>query len=133
MIKWEFKTGDEELKKSIQKIKEDFDEWFGEFWENRISRDKMLSEESPVRHVYYKVCKSFEEVKKEYPYANKEQCNFCDNYVEEWFEGTFSNLEYECGDNIFFNICHKCIKDINKMEVTNNYLHKKDRNNDKNK
>lgn len=128
MVKWEYKIGDKELKKIIQEIKKDFDE---------CSDSEILSKETSSKHFYYKIykCKSFEKVKEEFPYLNKKKCNFCDNYVEKWFEGTFSGLEYECGENVSFNICHKCIKDINKMEVTNNYLHKKDRsrNNEKNK
>lgn len=106
MVKWEYKIGDKELKKLIQEIKKDFDEY--------------TSEEILTKHFYYKIykCKSFEEVKKEFPYLNKNRCNFCDNYVEEWFEGNFTNLEYKFIDNnISLNICHKCIKDINKMEV----------------
>ena len=50
-------TGDEKLEKEIQRCKETFDSWFNNYWASRCSREKMLSPESPVEHVYYKMCK----------------------------------------------------------------------------
>lgn len=65
----------------------------------------MLSENSPVPHVYYKVCKPFQEVKENFPYAALEKCSSCGNYVDKWIETSFSFCdEYGCG----MSLCTQC-------------------------
>lgn len=120
MIQWELKKGNKKLKEEISYWKENFNKWFDEHWSGKISKEEILSENSPVKDIYYKMTKSLEEIIEEFPYSNKEQCDFCDDYVDEWFKGTFDNLEYKSGINVSFNICSKCLEDI----ITSEYLKK---------
>lgn len=105
MLEWEIKTGDEKLRNEIKRCKDGFDGWFNSCWAKRCSKEKMLSENSPVPHVYYKVCKPFQEVKENFPYAALEKCSSCGNYVDKWIETSFSFCdEYGCG----MSLCTQC-------------------------
>ena len=71
---------------------------------------------SPVEHIYYKMCKTFDEVKEIYPLSAKEECSSCGEHVDRWLETSFSFCnEYGCR----MVLCEKCAKDlvnkINKM------------------
>lgn len=67
----------------------------------------MLSDKSPVEHVYYKMTKSFEEVKEKYPFNAKECCSSCGEYIDIWLETSFSFCnEYGCG----MKLCKECAK-----------------------
>ena len=116
ILEWKVMTGDEKLEKEIQRCKETFDSWFNNYWASRCSREKMLSPESPIEHVYYKMCKTFDEVKEKYPLSAKEECSSCGERIDRWLETSFSFCnEYGCG----MVLCEKCAKDlankINKM------------------
>lgn len=112
MLKWEIKNGDDKLRNEINRQKEGFDKWFNNYWDNKCSREKMLSENSPVLHVYYKICKPFEEVKERYPFEAKERCSSCGNYVDEWIGASFSFCdEYGCG----MSLCKECAKKLHKQ------------------
>lgn len=105
MLKWEIKNGDDKLRHEIKRQKEGFDRWFSSYWDTKCSREKMLSENSPIEHVYYKMCKTFDEVKEKYPFEAKEQCSSCGEYVDEWIETSFSFCdEYGCG----MSLCKDC-------------------------
>lgn len=112
MLKWKIKNGDDKLRKEIQNTKDTFDKWFNDYWARQCTKEKMLSENSPVEHVYYKMTKSFEEVKKKYPLNAKQQCSSCGKYVNKWIETEFSFCnEYGCG----MSLCKKCgdkLKDL---------------------
>lgn len=109
ILEWKVVTGDEKLKKEIQRCKETFDSWFNNCWASMCSKEKMLSPESPVKHVYYKMCKTFDEVKEKYPLNAKEECSSCGEYVDRWLETSFSFChEYGCG----MVLCEKCAKDL---------------------
>lgn len=118
MLEWKIVTGDEKLKKIIEDTKKNFDAWFKVHWANRVSRETMLSPESPLEHVYYKMCKPFEEVKEKYPHEAKESCSSCGKLTDIWIETSFSFChEYGCG----MNLCPKCAgilkKRIEKMQA----------------
>lgn len=109
MLKWTVAIGDEKLKREIERVKRDFDKWFSNYWDSRCSKEKMLSETSPVEHIYYKMCKSFEEVKEKYPYEAKERCSSCGKHVDEWIETSFSFCdEYGCG----MSLCKDCTEKL---------------------
>lgn len=110
-MKWKIKIGNEKLRKEIERTKKEFDEWYNNFWSEKCSKEKMLSEESPVKHVYYKVIKTFDEVKKEYPLEAKQQCLSCKKYVDTWIESEFDVEEYSCG----LTFCKNCIDKLYKM------------------
>lgn len=112
MLDWKIKNGDDKLKEEIKECKETFDNWFNQFWSSRVTREKMLSKDSPVPSVYYKMTKSFDDVKKEYPLSAKQQCNSCGKYVDKWIETNFSFCdEYECG----IHLCKDCADNFSKM------------------
>ena len=106
MLTWRVNNGDDMLKKEIQRTKDNFDNWFERFWESRCTREKMLSEDSPVEYVYYKMTKTFEEVKERYPDNALERCSDCGEYVDKWVETEFSFCdEYDCG----MYLCKSCV------------------------
>ena len=108
-LEWKIVTGDEKLKKTIQNCKDTFDNWFKCYWADRVSREVMLSPESPCEHVYWKMCRTFDEVKEKYPLEAKEQCSSCEEYVDKWLETEFSFChEYGCG----MVLCEKCAKEL---------------------
>lgn len=105
MLVWKIKTGDEKLEEEIQRTKESFEHWFRDCWAHRCSREQMLSPDSPLEHVYYKMCKTFEEVKEKYPEEALEKCSSCGEYTSLWLETAFSFCdEYGCG----MALCPKC-------------------------
>lgn len=109
ILEWKIVTGDEKLKKEIKRCKETFNSWFKRYWAYRISKEVMLSPESPCEHVYWKMCKTFDEVKEKYPYEAKEKCSSCGEYVDKWIETSFSFCnEYGCG----MSLCKKCAKEL---------------------
>ena len=73
---------------------------------------KMLSENSPLEHIYYKMTKPFKEIKEKYPIEAKEKCSSCGKYVDKWIETKFSFCEeYGCG----MSLCKECankLKDV---------------------
>ena len=112
MLKWEIKNGDDKLREDINYTKTSFDEWFSIYWQRECTREKMLSEESPVYHLYYKMTKTFEEIKKEYPYDALQQCSSCEEYVDKWIETKFSFCnEYNCG----MSLCKKCADELSNL------------------
>ena len=113
MLKWKIGRGDEKLKKEIQRCKDSFDSWFNNYWSHRVSREVMLSPQSPCEHVYWKMCRTFDEVKKKYPLDAKECCSSCGKYTDIWIETSFSFCnEYGCG----MSLCPKCA-DILKRKI----------------
>ncbi len=69
----------------------------------------MLSPESPCEHVYYKMCKTFDEVKEKYPLEAQEICSSCGEYTDKWIETSFSFCdEYGCG----MVLCKKCAEKL---------------------
>lgn len=109
MLKWKIKNGDEKLRAEIKSIKDSFDNWYKNCWSKTCSREKMLSENSPVEHVYYKMTKTFKEVKEKYPYEALQQCSSCGKYVDKWIETQFSFCdEYGCG----MSLCKECAEEL---------------------
>lgn len=107
MLKCEVKTGDDKLREEIERVKNMFDKWFETTWSNRCTREQMLSEKSPVEHIYYKMTKSFDEVKRKYPYEAKEECSSCGEYFDNWMQLDFSF--YNWSDDIHtLNLCKEC-------------------------
>lgn len=106
MLKWEVMTGDQKLQTSIDKIKRVFDSWFTTYWGNGcVTREQMLSPNSPVPHVYHKMCLPLDKVKELHPSDAEEQCSDCGEQTDKWITTTFSFCdEYECG----MSLCRKC-------------------------
>lgn len=116
MLKWEIKNGDDKLTLEIQRMKSEFDSWYEGCWSKRCTRERMLSEDSPVKHVYYKMVKTFDEIKKEYPYEALERCSDCGDHVDKWIETEFSFCnEYSCGMYLCKDCAEKVKIVINKM------------------
>lgn len=112
MLNWKIKNGDEKLRAEIKRVKGNFEGWFESSWSKRVSREEMLSEQSPVEHVYYKMIKSEEEIKKKFPYEALECCSDCGEYVDEWIESEFSFCEeYNCG----MVLCKECASKLVKL------------------
>lgn len=98
MFEWNIVTRDERLAEIIENCKITFDYWFDCYWSKQVTRAVMLSEKSPVPHVYYKMTKSFDEVKALLPHEGTRTCSCCDNECLEWIETSFSFCnEYDCG------------------------------------
>ena len=112
MLKWKIKNGDDKLKESIKNTKHSFESWYKIRWATICSREVMLSEKSPVPLVYYKMTKTFEEVKQKYPYEALQRCSSCGEYVDKWIETEFSFCdEHGCS----MSLCKECankIKDL---------------------
>lgn len=114
MLEWKIVTGDEKLEKEIERVKNSFDSWFDKYWKDVISKEKMLSEDSPVLHVYYKMCKSEDEIKKKFPLEAMEECSSCGKYVDKWIETRFSFCnEYGCGMTLCKDCAEKLRDEIN--------------------
>ena len=115
MLEWKIKDGDTKLKNEIAKLKDTFDSWFNPHWSKTCSREKMLSDESPVLHVYYQMTKSLEEIKEAYPLSAMQLCSSCGNYVGKWVETKFSFCnEYDCG----ISLCKECLDNkIKRIEL----------------
>lgn len=112
MLEWKIKNGDDKLKKGIQRTKETFDEWFKNYWWGQCTREEMLGENSPIQHVYYKMTKTFDEVKEKYPEDALEMCSCCGRYVDRWIETEFSFCnEYGCG----MSLCKKCANELKEV------------------
>lgn len=109
MLEWKVGNGDEKLQESINNTKKGFDSWFERSWAKRCTKERMLSEDSPLEHVYYKMTKSFNEIKERYPYEALEQCSSCKEYVDKWIETSFSFCdEYGCG----MVLCKDCVDEV---------------------
>ena len=107
MLKWKVKTGDEKLKKTIQKVEDGFDSWISNFHHMSVTRGEVLSGKSKFEQVYYMMTKSLDEIKEKYPLEAKEKCSSCGEYVDRWLCAEFSFCgEYECG----LNMCKDCIE-----------------------
>ncbi|MDP4147468.1 MAG: hypothetical protein Q8936_23870 [Bacillota bacterium] len=114
MLKWIVKNGDDKLRENIQETKDNFDKWFNLYWIKRMTKEQMLSENSPVPHVYYRMTKTFEEVKNKYPLDAQEKCSCCDRYVDKWLETSFSFCdEYKCG----MSLCFECAEHLHDLIV----------------
>lgn len=113
MLKWEIKNGDDKLRKEIEGTKNSFDKWYeSSSWSKTHTKEEMLSENSPLEHVYYKMMKSFDEVKEKYPYKALECCSSCEKYVDRWMETSFSFCnEYDCR-MVLCKVCANKIKEI---------------------
>lgn len=106
ILEWKVMTGDQKLRQEIKRQKNSFESWFGHYWANKITREEMLSPNSPVEHVCYKLCKTFDEIKEKYPLEAKEECSSCGEFVDKWIETSFSFChEYGCR----MCLCEKCI------------------------
>jgi hypothetical protein len=116
MLKWQVKNGDDKLRSEIERVKAEFDGWYKNHWEKNCSREKMLSENSPVTHIYYKMTKTFKEIKEKYPYEALKQCSSCGKYVNKWIETEFSFCnEYGCGMSLCKECAEKIAKKFNSM------------------
>ncbi|MBK5239862.1 hypothetical protein [Clostridium sp.] len=112
MLKWEIKNGDEKLKDEIKSTKDSFETWYKNCWSKSCTKEKMLSENSPVYHVYYKITKTFAEVKKKYPLKALKECSSCGKYVDKWLETSFSFCdEYGCG----MSLCKDCLGELKEL------------------
>ncbi len=112
MLKWEIKNGDDKLKAEIKRVKDGFDDWYKSCWEKRCSKEVMLSENSPVEHVYYKMTKTFEEIKEKYPYETLQPCSSCGKTVDKWIKTEFSFCnEYDCG----ISLCKECVGKLKEL------------------
>jgi hypothetical protein len=94
----------------IKRCKETFDNWFrNSGWSKQYTKEEFLSEKSPLPYVYYKMCKSPEELKKEFGKCFKETCSSCGEQSDTWIETSFSFCdEYGCG----MNLCPKCAEKL---------------------
>lgn len=109
MLEWKVATGDEKLQHSIDRMKQTFDSWFDNYWAHKVSREKMLSPESPVPRVYYLMCLPFDEVKEKLPNEAMEKCSDCGEMTDLWIETSFSFCdEYDCG----MSLCPKCCEKL---------------------
>lgn len=105
MLEWKVRTGDELLRRGIENTKATFDSWYNQHWSKKCTREEMLSENSPLEHVYYRMTKTFEEIKAKYPGDALKQCSSCNKYVDRWLETEFSFCdEYGCG----MTLCKEC-------------------------
>lgn len=109
MLKWRIRTGDEQLKENIRDLRDSFEEWFETYWKDSCSKQVMLSEKSPVLHVYYKMTKSLDEIKRKFPYEALTQCSSCDEYVNMWIETTLN----VCDEKHRVCFCKDCAENIN--------------------
>ena len=124
MLKWEVMTEDKKLERIIKSTKDGFDNWFSQYWSHKVSREEMLSPQSPLEHVYYEMCKPIDEIKKKFPNEGKETCSSCNEVVDKWIETSFSFCqEYGCG----MKLCKRCVNELKekilefeKMEESNN-------------
>ena len=110
MLEWKIKNGDDKLRDEIKRVKEGFVDWFERCHASRTSLDIMLDvDKSPVKHVAYKMTKSFEEIKEKYSLDAQGRCSSCGKYIGEWIETEFSFCdEYGCG----MSLCKDCAKDL---------------------
>lgn len=98
MLEWKVVTGEEKICKSIEDMKRRFDSWFCTYWAKRVTRDQMLSPDSPLPHVYALMCLPPEKAKEIAPGSYFETCSDCGKNAEIWVETTFSFCdEYGCG------------------------------------
>lgn len=104
MFDYKIVTEDQRLFEIIENCKETFDSWFDHHWANNVARGQMLSEDSPLPHVYYKMTKSFDEVKRLLPDEGKVECSSCECLVSEWIEIG--------DDNNSLRICKECSIDL---------------------
>lgn len=74
----------------------------------------MLSPDSPLPHVYYKMCLPFEEVKEKLPHEAMRSCSDCGELTNIWIDTDFSFCdEYNCG----MSLCPKCAEKLkNKIQ-----------------
>lgn len=107
MLDWKITNEDEKMTRDIQRCKDTFDNWFytQTNWHTKYSKEEFLSEKSPLPHIYYKMCKSPEEVKREYGKCFKETCSSCGNQSDKWIETSFSFCD-ECGCGMA--LCAEC-------------------------
>jgi hypothetical protein len=109
MLEWKCVTAEEKLRDNVEDIKEEFDVWFNEYWSHRTTREEMLSPNSPVLHVYHKMCLPFDQVKEMYLHKSLKECSDCGEKCERWIETNFSFCnEYGCG----LTLCEKCAKKL---------------------
>lgn len=77
----------------------------------------MLSPDSPIENIYYKMCKPFDEVKAKFPLEAQEKCSSCGKQVDEWLETSFSFCnEYGCGMVLCKDCIDKLHEKIHQME-----------------
>lgn len=114
MLEWKIATRDEVLAKRIEDMKNTFDTWFRDYWARQTTKDVMLSEKSPLPHVYYLMTKPIEEVKLLLPDEGMYECGSCGKSVDEWIETAFSFChEYGCGMSLCKDCAAKLAKQIN--------------------
>ena len=110
MARWQIKNGDDRLKAAIKSTKDNFEQWRKSYCvAKQYSREQILNGETPLENTYYKMTKSFEEVKAKFPLETKEQCDCCKNMVDIWVEMELNLCEYSCG----LILCQDC---VNKMK-----------------
>lgn len=116
MLEWEVMNVDKKLDREIERTKKEFDKWFSGYWQHVVSREKMLSDSSPCLSVYYKMCKTKDEIKEKFPLEGTERCSSCDKDVEEWIETEFSFCdEYGCGMALCKDCAEKLKNEIEKL------------------
>lgn len=109
MLTWNVVTGEEKICRRIKATRESFDGWFRNFWAHRITREEMLSPDSPLPHVYALMCLPPEKAKEAAPRDYFEVCSDCGKNTAIWIETTFSFCdEYGCG----LSLCPECAKKL---------------------
>ena len=109
MLEWKVVTGEEKIRARIEETKKNFDGWFRNYWATRVTKEQMLSPESPLPHVYALMCLPPEKAKESVPSAYFETCSDCGKDTAIWIETTFSFCdEYGCG----LSLCPECAKKL---------------------
>lgn len=115
MLEWKAVTGEEKIRGAIERMKKSFDSWFCNYWAKQVTREHMLSPESPLPHIYALMCLPPERAKEITPENYFEKCSDCGKQTDIWIETTFSFCdEYGCG----MSLCPECAKKLkNVIEV----------------
>lgn len=113
MLDWRVVTAEQRLQDSINDMKNSFDAWFYQYWAMKVTREKMLSPDSPLPHVYHKMCLPFDQVKELHLQESYATCNDCGTKTAIWIETHFSFCdEYGCGMVLCLDCAQKLKKKI---------------------
>ncbi len=121
MLEWKISNQHEKLQKVVINVKNTFDSWFSGYWSKTVTKERMLSENSPIPRAYYLMCKSEDETLEKFPNEGKETCSSCNKMTDKWIETEFSFCdEYGCG----MVLCKDCAKEL--KDKINEFLNERE-------